>query len=171
MDKYHIIPQLTLEGNFGYRLESKEKIEAFAFVMPTKIVKGFPVFKGVRVAVEHELIHAFLNPLAEKYHNVINEHLKAFKPLEKILKRFGYSRALLIFNEHLVRACNIVIEKRYMGLPREDVAKLIKIEEKRGFKYIKTFYDAVEYYAVRKSKYENFEKFYPELLKIIRSKQ
>jgi len=171
MDCYHVIPLLTLEGNFGYRLGSGEGVHAFAFVMPTDVIKGVPTFKGARVAVEHELIHAFLNPLAEKYRDVVGECLEALKPLEEDLRRFGYGRAILVFNEHLVRACNIAIEERYMGLTKEEAARWIETEEGRGFKLIRGFYKAVEYYAARKTEYGSFENFYPELLRILRAKQ
>ena len=170
MDCYHVIPLLTLEGNFGYRLGSGEGVHAFAFVMPTDVIKGVPTFKGARVAVEHELIHAFLNPLAERYRDAVNEYLKALGPLKEGLGKYGYGRAVLIFNEHLVRACNIALEELYMGLPKERVARWIKVEEERGFRLIRVFYEAVRRYTAKKAEYRSFENFYLEMLKMLRAR-
>ena len=170
MDGYHIVPLLTLEGNFGYRLESEGRVDAFAFVMPTGIAEGLPVFEGARVAVEHELIHAFLNPLAERYRDAVNEYLKALGPLKEGLGKYGYGRAVLIFNEHLVRACNIALEELYMGLPKERVARWIKVEEERGFRLIRVFYEAVRRYTAKKAEYRSFENFYLEMLKMLRAR-
>lgn len=164
---YRVILTPLLKGNYGHSLRRGERVTAFAFICPSKIVNGLPIFEDVTVAVEHELAHAFVNPLTEEHRNVIDRYFKAREDVNKQLAEIGYSRWESVINEHVIRACITLIEARQRGLSEGDIVEWLNAEERLGFKYIKAFYSTLKKY-VNGRKYRSFRDFYPEIIKTLK---
>ena len=164
MKKYYLVLTPLLEGNYGHWFENRGDTEAFAFISPTKVVDGFPVFENVMVAIEHEFMHAFVNPMAERFKHLVDKYSHVY---EKKLADIGYHTWEYAINEFIIRACTIVIESRHKGLTESEVNKWLSTEEKRGFKHIKIFYDAIKDYARKKGRCSNFQEFYPKMFEVL----
>jgi len=166
MWRYHIILTPLLEGNYGHFIKTSHGAEVFAFISPKEIVDGSPIFRSTTAVIEHEFMHAFVNPITEKFKNNVRKYSYLYKDLQS-LSSIGYGDWETALNEFIIRACAIVIGSCYRGLKEEEITKWLCIEEMRGFKYIKLFYRAIRGYAKDRYKYGGFQEFYPKILKIL----
>jgi len=73
MWRYYVVLTPLLEGNYGRSIRTNHGVEVFAFVSPKGIIGGSPIFRSTTIVIEHEFMHAFVNPITEKFKNNVFE--------------------------------------------------------------------------------------------------
>lgn len=156
LNKVVIVPNFLDAYNWGYG----PKIGKMAF-----IVYG-PLRNGDFRLITHEFLHSVVHPLLSNNEIFLRRIKELFKdtPPKAQLKKKGYDDWAVIIEEYLVRAINI--KSQNLGL--KEKRKLLKQEEKKGFKYIKRIYLKLkrnykrnEIVDILKNILDNIEKFVP----------
>lgn len=113
----------------------------------------------------HEYSHSFINPVTEKYQDIVQKYQGTYETLAKY--KFanylsGYEGWEECVNEHLVRAMTIHILKKCHYTELAD--QLLNNDLYLGYRYIPKILEKYEYYDSNRNVYDNFEGFYPVLL-------
>ena len=125
-------------------------------------------YENVISAPIHEFLHGYVNPITEKY-ALLDFNTNLFENLKGEMSKHGYPTDVEIINEHIVKAIQI----RYILKEYKDIkwAKYVTDEEeKNGFIYIRNMLTKLEEFESNRDKYRDFEKFYPEIIKDLKSK-
>ena len=180
---YTIIPSLAIpiNWNFGVDIKSKKgiiynyltgpyhdlKIKPNEFHELEKVNNlGFNDKKEILDLAIHEFGHSFVRFIDKEKNKKLWESLSYLNnnTLQKNFKKIGEGTDWhTIFEEHLVRANEIMIW-REMGNDKTADEKLDFEYKVEGILYIKDFVNSLEKYRINKTKYKNFEEYFPELI-------
>lgn len=115
----------------------------------------------------HEFSHPFINPLTEKYANLVEEYKIAYEKLKPYkLPNFssGYGDWPECVDEHLVRAMVIYLLRK-CDLAY-DAEQMLRHDLYCGYKYIPFILERYQFYEQNRDCYPSFEAFYPSLLNV-----
>lgn len=158
-------------GNYGPKVEpaNGSKI-VYAILGVWKFDEaGIPIINSADYSstLIHEFNHSFVNPILEKkYFN--NQNLKSageklLAEQKEIMTQQAYRNWNTVVNESLVRASVI----RYMkdhNQNADTVEEEIKMQELRGFVWIRNLVDLLGSYRNQKEQYQTFADFYPKII-------
>lgn len=91
------------------------------------------------------------------------------KQLQDTIYPQGYGTWKGVFEEHLVRTCEIVIASK-IGNNKLKKKLLNDYVKKRGFKYIPIILKIMPIYENNRNKYKKFEDFFPRIIEELRIK-
>mgnify|MGYP000636765616 CR=1 FL=1 len=159
---YVILALLIRETvGYGYMLEDS----LFTFIGPWKISEGFPIFGEVdfqlRQLIRHEYAHLFVNSITERYRELVNKYAYLFDDIKERMMKMAYGTWEIALNEHIIRATTALLMVIYDKVSEEKVFSYLKNQERAGFKYIWSFYEALKEYL---NSDLSFEEFYPKML-------
>ncbi|OPJ64797.1 hypothetical protein CLORY_03060 [Clostridium oryzae] len=119
----------------------------------------------------HEFVHPLINPLTEKFSELVNKYQKAYEWL-KLYKQpdfqSGYGDWAECVNEHVVRAIAIYLARK-LG-EKEYAAKHLEYDMKIRYMYLPALLDKFQYYEKHRDIYKTIDDFYPELVKVFAEK-
>ena len=161
-NSYNYVISSLMVGNFGISFldEKMNKMSIFS-VFTTDDYSTSPS------VLFHEFSHPFINPLTEKFADVVKEYENAYELLKPYkLPGFGsgYGDWNECVNEHLVRAMVIHLLQK-CGL-EEMSAKMLDNDLHFGYRYIPLILKQYRYYDNHRDTYPDFESFYPVLLPV-----
>ena len=161
-NSYNYILSSLMKGNYGisFGKKGKTKLDIFS-VFATD---SFSISEAI---LFHEFSHPFINPLTEKYMDLVTKYQSSHELLKKYkLPGFksGYGDWYECVNEHLVRAMVIhLLQKCNL----QDIAtEKLDYELCTGYKYIPLILEKYKYYDNHRDIYPDFETFYPILLEV-----
>lgn len=111
----------------------------------------------------HEFSHCFIEPISAEYSEQIYELDYLYKPLKNDLSKMGYQNWDRGFNEHMVRAAEILLLRKAFG--EEIEMKKLGREKRIGFQLIERFYGYFRDYDERRNVYQDLKAYYPIILK------
>lgn len=161
-NSYHYVISSLMLGNFGISFGDKETQKADIFSVFT--TDHFSLSAAI---LFHEFSHPFINPLTEKYADIVKEYESAYELLKQYKLpgfRSGYGDWNECVNEHFVRAMVIYLLQK-LGLPGT-AEEMLYNDLHRGYKYIPLLLEQYEYYENHRDRYPNFDSFYPDLIKV-----
>ena len=161
-NSYNYILSSLMIGNYGISFgeKGKAKLDIFS-VFATD---GFSISE---VVLFHEFSHPFINPLTEKYIDLVTKYQSSHELLKKYkLPGFksGYGDWCECVNEHLVRA--MVIHLLQKCNLQDMATKMLDHDLCKGYKYIPLILEKYKYYDNHRDIYPDFETFYPTLLEV-----
>jgi len=164
-NSYNYILSSLMIGNYGISFRKKEtsKLDIFSVFATDNYSISVPI-------LFHEFSHPFINPLTEKYMDLVDEYQRAHRLLEKYkLPGFnsGYGDWFECVNEHLVRA--MVIHLLQKCKLQDTAKKMLDYELYNGYKYIPLILEKYQYYDEHRDIYPDFEAFYPKLLGVFKN--
>lgn len=161
-NSYNCVISSLMVGNYGISFVEKttQKADIFSVFSTDNYSLSIPTFF-------HEYSHPFINPLTEKYADIVKKHEKAYEWLNQHkLPGFksGYGDWNECVNEHLVRAMVIhLLQKCNLFDAAEE---MLNKDLYLGYKYIPLIITQYKYYDEHRDIYPNFESFYPVLLDV-----
>lgn len=164
-----VLGPLLHDGGFAARLDGDER-EAFAFVGPSGVADGRPVFGPAdRIAglVSHEFAHLFVNPLADAHADDVAALASLYEPIADAMARQAYPSWKIAWNEHVVRAvvARLVLDRSGPDAAEGELAR----QEERGFRYVRALAARLAEYENARDRYPTLADFYPLLLAELRS--
>jgi len=164
-----LAPLIHVTVGYGAYMSVNGTTEMYAVMGPTSLVpeerwRG----KLVEYLALHEFIHAYVNPLTDKYFEENPESRSEMEPLmdpifEK-MRAMAYGALETTINEHIVRAIMCLVKECHYGM-----SATIELErqERAGFIYIKRIYKLVEeYYAKRKK--VSFNEYHQKIMSLLK---
>ncbi len=161
-NSYDCVISSLMVGNYGISFMDKTTHRADIFAVFS--IDGFSLSAPVFF---HEYSHPFINPLTEKYADLVKEYENACE----LLKRYklagfksGYGDWNECVNEHLVRAMVIHLLRKcnLFDLAEEALSRDLYF----GYKYIPYIIEQYKYYDHNRDTYNCFDDFYPKLLEV-----
>lgn len=161
-NSYNFVISSLMKGNFGICFQNSV----------TKKADIFSVFSSDDFSLSpaillHEYSHSFINPLTEKYHDIVQKYQETYEILAKYkLPNYlsGYEGWEECVNEHLVRAMTIYILRKCQYTELAD--QLLNNDLYHGYRYIPQILEKYKYYDSNRNVYANFECYYPILLNV-----
>lgn len=113
----------------------------------------------------HEFSHAIINPLTEKYDDLVKEYEYTYDYLKQYKQpNAGYDPWDECINEHIIRGIAIYLCQEYMD--KESAKDRLTYDVNLGYIYIPKIIEKLEYYNQNRNTYMNIEDFYKELLSV-----
>lgn len=184
MRDYIIIPSVFIPNyfNFGPTITTKNGTINYYVLGPTYDINiknkinlknnlGFNDKEYLNSTAIHEFGHTFMRfidkPQNMKLINSIS-YLNT-KELQNKIYTQGYGSWKNVFEEHLVRTCEIVIAGK-MGNEKLKEKLYNNYVNERGFKYIPIILKIIPEYESNRDKYKKFEDFLPRIIEELRLK-
>ncbi len=161
-NSYHYVISSLMCGNFGLNFADQSR-DTLDIVCVFSTV-GWSISAPILV---HEFSHPFINPLTEKYADLVEEYSIAYDKLKPYkLPNFssGYGDWHECVNEHLVRAMVIYLLRK-CDLA-DDAAQMLRSDLSCGYRYIPFILERYRFYEQNRDRYPSFEAFYPSLLHV-----
>ena len=158
------------KGNFGIHFKSQDTIHVYSIYTcyGLDINKENNNFDKEQLCntIFHELSHPVINPLSEKYRELINSYNYVYDYLKqyKDEKYAGYGDWEECVNEHIVRAISIYMLKKHNK--SDYINKKTEYENTLGYRYIKNIIKKLEYYENNREIYNTIGDFYPKLIDV-----
>ncbi len=176
---YVIIPSIFVPNyfNYGPTIKTRKGIINYYVMGPAYDVNiksgvklpdklGFNAKSYIFSIGIHEFGHTFVR-FIDKPKNARLINSISYLNTEELRKKIypqGYGNWKGVFEEHLVRVCEIEIAKM---MNNEKYSKILYEDNviKRGFKYIPYILDIIPQYEKNRDKYKTFEEFFPLIIK------
>ena len=160
-DYCYVLSSLML-GNYGVSLQNQAlgKTDMYS-VFSTE---GYSISEAI---LFHEYSHPFINPLTEKYRDLVKQYQDAYERLKPYRKEgfiSGYGDFEECVNEHFVRTMVIHLLKKN-GL-FEEAKQMMNYDMELGYRYLPMILERYGYYDKHRDIYRDFEAFYPTLIKL-----
>lgn len=159
-NSYNYILSSLMKGNFGICFHNQDTGKSDLFS-----VFSTDDFSLLPAVLFHEYSHPFINPLTDKYYDLVQRYIDSYEELKHYkLPDFqsGYGDFKECINEHLVRAMSIHL---LIKINQTELAnKQLNNDLYCGYKFITQILERYDYYDMNRDKYDTFEQFYPELL-------
>lgn len=117
----------------------------------------------------HEFSHGFVNPLTDNY-KLVDENTHLFDDIREEMSKQAYPTDVEIINEHIVRAIT-ARSILYMHNDQEWYDREIERQKEMGFIYIEDIISSLEIYEKNRDKYNSFNDYYPEIIRVIKFKK
>jgi hypothetical protein len=169
--KSYSIVLVSLYSHVGYGnsiVYSSGECEIFDTMGPQKIKDGAPFFGDnlyLKYLARHEFSHPFVNPLTEKYWDVIKEYAKNYESIPEVAKENACGDWQECINEFIIRAITVRLafhESKELGL------KVYEEEKSRGVSYLDPLLTTLQAYAHNRSQFPNFDSYYPKVLEVFK---
>ncbi len=140
--------------------------EVFDTMGPQKIEDGLPFFGTcdyLKYITRHEFSHPFVNPLTEKYWDLIKDYSANYNSIPETAKRNVCGDWKECVDEFTVRAVTVYIafqESKKVG------DAVYEREKAHGVSYLDPLLASIETYSQNRKKYPTFDSYYPQLLKV-----
>jgi hypothetical protein len=175
-NSYHYIITNLSHGSFGISFKNNDKLDMFAIMTLMSISDNEEENELYRGALStnttiHEFAHPLINPLTEKFSDLVKKYCQAYEWLKKYkLPNFqsGYGDWDECVNEHIVRAIAIYLAAK-LG-EKEYASKHLDYDMKIGYKYLPALLDKFQYYEKHRDIYKTINDFYPELIEVFAEK-
>jgi hypothetical protein len=168
-NSYNIILSPMFAGGKGPKLQaSNGKYDLYACIQTTKIKDSIPYLHllDIYYYAWHEFGHSFVNPLTEKYLDLVNKSGYLFDPIVDEMKQQAYSNWATCVNEHIIRAVVIRMQEIYNHWDANASFMAIAMERRKQFIYIDRVIDKLKEYEIKHNETKiTFEQYYPELIK------
>ncbi len=118
----------------------------------------------IRELTVHEFGHSFVNPIADKYRNEINQFSQLYEPIRGRMSELAYFSWWNCAVEHIVRAGEIRIA---VAMGQKESAKRLKLDyiNNNQFIYLPKVIESIEIYEQNRVEFHSFDEYFPELLK------
>ena len=161
-----ILNILEAIGNFGINIKSPKGSDIYCVIATGETNGNIPVYLNDRITnnlIWHEFSHSFVDPLCEKFSNVINKYSGLYEPISGSMASQFYPNWEVTAKEHIVRAVTCRLAAQKFG---EDAAYLLDYRNEFGhrFIYIKALTEKLKEYEKNRDRYKTFDDFFPELL-------
>ena len=161
-NSYNYVISSLMIGNYGISFvdEKSEKVDLFSVFTTDNFSISPPILL-------HEFSHPFINPLTEKYADIVKKYENTYELLKPYkLHGFlsGYGDWTECVNEHFVRAMVIHLLRKHDLLDMAET--MLNRDLYLGYKYIPFILEQYQYYDNNRDNYPDFESFYPVLLKV-----
>lgn len=113
----------------------------------------------------HELSHPYINPQTKLYPELIEASSYLFEPIKSDMVSQAYPIWEHCLNEHIVRACTILIMDQLYG--NDESSALLSSELTRKFVYIEPVIESLEIYGRSRDRYSDIRPYIEVLLKDI----
>jgi hypothetical protein len=169
-----ILAPMLHDGGFASDIVLKKKHNFFAIVGPTyDSISSQPQFDTKTIFsdyVIHEFSHNFCNPVIDNNWSELSKLDCIFTQVAKDMKRQGYGSWRSCCNEYLVRANEIVLNRKIFG--DEKASELMNdFIQNRKFVILKEIVPAIENeYLSDRKKYSTLEEFFPRILGLFRER-
>lgn len=161
-NSYNYVISALMKGNFGIYFQNSVTQKADIFSVFSS--DDFSLSPAILL---HEYSHSFINPLTEKYHDIVQKHQGTYDILAQYkLPNYqsGYEGWEECVNEHLVRAMAIHILRKCQYPELAD--QLLNNDLYCGYRYIPQILERYKYYDSNRNLYADFECYYPILLNV-----
>lgn len=159
---YNYVLSALMKGNYGIHFINQKTLIANMFSVFS--TDSFSLSPGI---IFHEYSHPFINPLTDKYLEVAEQYEEAYellKPYKLPKYQSGYGDWEECINEHFVRAMSIhLLKKCHLN---DMATQFLNNDLSCGYKFIPLILDRYEFYDKHRKIYTDFEKYYPELLRV-----
>lgn len=168
---YNILPApLFHTGGYGPQVENTDGMDIYNVAGPMAYSNGNLSFGNEEYLLYillHEFSHSFVNSVTTKYSGQINNSSALYEPVKTKMQAQAYTQWETCVNEHLVRT---VVARLALKL-RGEVYKnmVINQETNSGFIYIRNLDSLMVEYENDRTKYPNFESFYPRIIELFNS--
>jgi hypothetical protein len=169
--KSYAIVLVSLYSHVGYGnsiVYKDGEREMFDTMGPQKIKDGAPFFGDklyLKYLSRHEFSHPFVNPLTEKYWDQIKDYAKNYDSIPEAAKKNVCGDWQECINEFIVRAVSVYLA----SLESKELGLQVYAEEKsKGVSYLDPLLAALRTYADNRSRYPNFESYYPKVLEVFK---
>jgi hypothetical protein len=175
-NSYHYIITNLSHGSFGICFKNNDKLDMFAIMTLMSISDNEEENELYRGALStntiiHEFAHPLINPLTEKFSELVKKYCKAYEWLKKYKQPnfvSGYGDWDECVNEHIVRAIAIYLAAK-LG-EKEYASKHLDYDMKKGYMYLPALLDKLQYYEKHRDIYITIDNFYPELIEVFAEK-
>lgn len=175
-NSYHYIITNLSHGSFGICFLNNDKYDIFSVMTLFRVNDSEEENELCRGALStnvtiHEFAHPLINPLTEKFNDLVNEHIKTYEWLQKYKQpnfQSGYGDWDECVNEHIVRAIAIYLAEK-LG-QKEYALKHLKYDMKIGYRYLPALLEKFRHYEKHRDIYKTIDDFYPELIKVFSEK-
>ncbi len=185
--RYHLLPSLNIPigFNFGPNLQQGNQLEFYFIFGPSEELNpmsnpfkqttvrnlGFSDTGAIADLAVHEFTHSFVRFL--QYENMETAMIELrylnTPELKRAMAEIGQAEHWSnVFEEHLVRACEILLWRKLGHLDKAE--EKLEAELKEGFIYIPDFLQALESYTSSRSEYPSLESYMPVLFQGLRDK-
>jgi hypothetical protein len=160
------IALVTLYGSVGYGnslLHPDGQRDIFNTMGPRSVVNGIPVFGDqayLRHMIRHEFSHPFINPLTEKYWELIKDYANNFDSAPEFARRNVCGDWQECINEFIIRA--ITTHLAYND-PEDDGSRAYT-RESRAVSNLDELLQSIRRYESERDRFPTLESFYPDLL-------
>jgi hypothetical protein len=165
--KSYNIVLVTLYNFVGYGnslLLPDDKREIYNTMGPKTAVDNFPFFGDnnyLKYMIRHEFSHPFINPLTEKYWDIIKDYSSGYDSIPEVARKKVCGDWQECVNEFIIRAVTTHLaynENDETGL------KAYKKEESSGVSYLARLLTNIKIYQLERVNYPSFESYYPMVL-------
>lgn len=135
---------------------------------PQRIENGLPFFGDrtyLKYITRHEFSHPFVNPLTEKYWDLIKDYSANYNPIPETAKKNVCGDWQECIDEFTVRAVTVYIAFR----ESEKVGSAVYAREKaQGVSYLDQLLATIKVYSENRTRYPTFDSYYPKLLDVLK---
>lgn len=111
----------------------------------------------------HEFSHPYVNPLVDKYFDMIEHRSELFEPIKNKMGSYAYSSWWITVVEHFVRSSEIRMLQLFFPPELRDISTQDNINQ--GFIYLDTVYNALlEYEQARRETGIRYDEYFPQLM-------
>ncbi len=142
--------------------------EVFDTMGPQKIENGLPYFGDgnyLKYITRHEFSHPFVNPLTEKYWNLIKDYSANYDSIPETAKKNVCGDWQECIDEFVVRA--VTVHVAFME-SKEAGAAMYRREKAHGVSYLDRLLAALSVYSKNRAEYPTFSTYYPKLLDVFK---
>ncbi|MDD3535266.1 MAG: DUF4932 domain-containing protein [Candidatus Cloacimonetes bacterium] len=163
-DDYTFIISLLVDGGYGPSLVDRQNKSTLYCVTSFDASENpADTILNLTDMIFHEFSHPYVNPLVDKYFDMIKDRSELFEPIKNKMDRQAYPNWWITVVEHFVRAS----EARLVQLlfSREIRGSSIQWHINEGFIYLDTIYNAVlEYEQARRETGIRYDEYFPRLM-------
>lgn len=171
-NSYHYIITNLSHGSFGIHFKNNNKFDMFSVMTLFRVSGNEEENEFCRGALStnvtiHEFAHPLINPLTEKFNELVQKNSEAYEWLKKYKQpnfQSGYGDWHECVNEHIVRAIAVYLAKK-LG-QKEYATKHLENDMKLGYRYLPGLLDKFQYYEKHRDIYKTIDDFYPELAEV-----
>lgn len=175
-NSYHYIITNLSQGNFGINFNNNNKLDMFSIMSLFRVSDNEEEneFRTGALSTNvtiHEFAHPLINPLTEKYNELVKKYSNAYEWLKQYKQpdfQSGYGDWDECVNEHIVRAIAVYLAMK-LG-EKEYANKHLEYDLKMGYRYLPALLDKFQYYDKHRDSYKTIDDFYSELLEVFAEK-
>lgn len=163
------IALVSLYGPVGFGnslLHSDRKREIYNTMGPRSVKDGRPFFgdeEYLRHMIRHEFSHPYINPLTEKYRDLIRDFAAGYELIPEVARKNVCGDWQECINEFVIRAittCLAYYDSEEAG------NKAYAREKSRGVNCLDELLKNIRLYESERDTFPTFDSFYPTILKV-----
>lgn len=159
-----LVPLYNFVGYGNSLLCLNGKREIYNTMGPERVINSTPFFGDenyLKYFIRHEFSHPFINPLTEKYWDLIKGYSSSFDSIPEKARKYVCGDWQECINEFIIRAVTTQIA---YNEAEETGSKAYRIEKSNGVNYLDSLLQKIKSYQNNRNIYPTFESFYPKIL-------